>query len=209
MRACYSSKHRKLRSQAWLAASALLLMTELCASRAAAGSDVAEEGRYFLSLRPSIGLGAGDIGFGGRVGAAGEYWFSNTFGAGLAGAAFGQGQIFGPDSSAWAIAPLVAFRDASRGEYFFGEIGAGYARANLRQSSGLCLGLFSECPPQTRIHYSGYMFDIAAGWVAHPGGVLEIGPVARIDVVVDPSGRADNDFIATLNLELGVAFMGR
>lgn len=169
--------------------------------------------KYVLSLRPSVGVGAGQLGGAERVGLAGEYWINDTIGAGLVGAVMQQqtGALIdlGPGtwSAAWVVVPTVALRSAPGPSYFAATLGAGFA-SGTRQAHGgiLC---FTGCGADHRIEYTGYALEASVGWLAHPGrSSFEIGPVVRFDVVGDFAGRKPIDFLATLNLELGFAFLG-
>jgi hypothetical protein len=163
---------------------------------------------YQLSIDPSLGVGGGSPGFGGRLGVSGEYWLSSIAGIGLESALFGQAAIFGDESSAGTIALVGALRTAPRHGYGIFTVGAGYARAKHIDKGGLCIDLFGNCPkPRTR-SYDGYTIGIALGWLAHPGDSwFEIGPVGRVDIVVDPHGRSPADYLITLNLALGYALL--
>jgi hypothetical protein len=164
--------------------------------------DSGEARRYWLSVRPSIGVGAGDVGIAGRFGAASEYWFSDWVGVGLEAGLFGQLTPFGPGFSAGAIAPTLAIRTAAGSEYVMAALGAGYADVSRLTGDG-CRHLIitSDC---RRLRYGGYTLTAAFGYVGHPSrSSFEFGPVARLDAVGDFSDRVPLDYLVTFNIELG------
>jgi hypothetical protein len=171
--------------------------------------DAPERGRYVLTMRPlSIGLGGGNLGFGGRYGGAAEYWVTDDLGFGLDGGASTQIKLFDASSSAVFIGPTLGVRTAPRGGYFIATLGAGYATVSRSIGSGLCFT--DSCAPVQNASYDGYSIRTAVGWLGHPGGQsLELGPVLRLDAVGAFRGEAPTDFLVTLNFELGFALLRR
>jgi hypothetical protein len=179
--------------------------TEQMRIASTAGDD--DRPSYRLSLRPSLGLGAGSRGFGGRFGGTVDYWPGDTIGLGLQAATFGQAEILGEQANATTVALAGHVRSAPRGSYLFLALSAGYARVTRSEDDG-CVELFGTCPEPDVIRYDGYTVGTAVGFLAHPGrSWFEIGPVVQLDVMADPSGRVPADFLVTLNLTLGYALL--
>jgi hypothetical protein len=172
----------------------------------AAQVDSQDQRNDWLSLRPSIGVGRGDLGVGMRLGAVGEYWFSDYVGVGLEAALFGQSTgLFGPSQSATVIVPALALRSNGGSDYLMGTVGAGFANVT-RDDTSHC-GLFytteeDDCGIHRR--YRGYALGASVGYVGHPGrSSFELSPVARLEAVSDFVGDEPLSYLLTFNLEFG------
>jgi hypothetical protein len=148
---------------------------------------------YFLSLRPTLGMGVGSRGIGILAGAAGEFWLNRFVGTGLEGGALAEG-LFGGASANYALLDLAlrTFDDRnSDPSGFLATVGGGYAR--VRQLSN----------PSAPERFDGYCVALGLGWLAHPGrSDFELGPVFRGKLFGDLNGASVNGLV-TLNLELG------
>jgi hypothetical protein len=163
---------------------------------------------YWLSLRPSLGVGEGDVALGMRLGASSEYWFNDYLGVGLQAALFGQssGILATRGQAAGMIAPALALRSSSGSDYLIGTLGAGFANVSLDDASQCSFfyeGADNDC--HMRRDYAGYAASASFGYVGHPGrSSFEIAPVIRFDGVSDLRGREAMNYLVTLNLELGI-----
>lgn len=198
-----------------LVAACGLLLTASTSARAQIGHADAEHidspPSYRFSLRPTIGLGLGSVGAGARVGFGGEYWLSKLAGIGLEASLLGQAAVGlrGENSSATTVALVAAVRDAPRGGHGIFTGALGYARVEHTHGGGFC-GNFGggSCPEATTHRYDGFTIGAAVGWLAHPGDSgFEIGPIFRVDVLLDPSRRSPGPFLLTANLALGYALL--
>ncbi len=197
----------------YLVVAAVVFSPVLFASSSTAEmSEAPEKPVYAWSLRASLGAGGGSLGIGGRAGVASEYWLTDVFSVGGTLTGLGQTSAWilggGTDSSAWVIAPVIGLRSDSMQEYFFGTLGAGYARVTRTELRGFCLDFGGGCPPNQSTGYNGYGISAAFGWLAHPGSSgFEIGPVLRFEAVRDFRHEQPVDSLVTLNIELGLAFL--
>jgi hypothetical protein len=156
---------------------------------------------YRLSARLGGGVGLGRPGISGRVGVSGEYWFSQAMGVGVTASLLRQSQLFGDESASEGAGVLGALRGAAHGHYAYFSLGLGYARVRHKEGSGLCLG--DKCEVRTT-RYGGFHVSSAMGWLAHPsGGAVELGPMLRFDLLVDPRARVTADYAFILGFELG------
>jgi hypothetical protein len=178
--------------------------------------DDTERRVHRLSVRPGVGFGRGNLGFGGRGGVSAEYWLTSSLGVGAVGALLAQSNAgfigsgtqdsVSTQDSASILAPLLALRSTPRDEYFLATLGAGYASVWRTDWSGSCVG---TCPSNSSVHYDGYALDAAAGWLTHPAPAFELGLVGRVDITGGFRDTTPVDYLFTLNLEFGVAWLAR
>lgn len=165
---------------------------------------------YRLSVRTGVGFGRGNLGFGARGGVSAEYWLTRSLGVGVVGALLVQSDApedsASTQDSARILAPLLAVRSAPRDEYFLATLGAGYASVSRTDWSGPCFG---TCPPNPTARYDEVALDAAAGWLTHPAPALELGLIGRVDVTGGFRDATPVDYLFTLNLEFGFAWLAR
>lgn len=171
----------------------------------------ADETPVAASVRASVGVGGGDLGFGGRVALGFEYWLTDAFAAGLVAISAKQtsqsltGLGDHTNGSSFILAPVVGVRSSSSGGHFFGTLGIGYAtvtRTAVRTYFG------SGDLRQTE-DYAGYGFTSALGWLHVTAGGFEIGPVARFEAMDGFHANELGAYLVTLNLEIGAAVRRR
>jgi hypothetical protein len=169
---------------------------------------------YRLSVRTGVGFGRGNLGFGARGGVSAEYWLTRSIGVGVVGALLaesnagflgsGTQDFESTQDSARILAPLLAVRSAPRDEYFLATLGAGYASVSRTEWSGSCFGI---CPPNPTTRYDEVALDAAAGWLTHPAPAFELGLIGRVDVMGGFRDATPVDYLFTLNLEFGFAWL--
>jgi hypothetical protein len=160
---------------------------------------------YRLSARLGGSVGLGRPTIGGRVGVSGEYWFSEAIGMGLTASLLRQTEIFGDKSASQGVGVHGTLRGAGHGHYAYFSLGLGYARVRHEEGHGLCLGDEASCAVRAT-RYGGFHVTSAMGWLAHPfGDQVELGPMLRFDLLVDPQARVKADYAFTVGMELGLA----
>ena len=188
----------------WLALSWLLVGAPSARAQEPGARKSAPPPAYAVSARMGGGVGLGRPALSGRVGVSGEYWFSRTMGVGMTAALLRQSAIFGDESASEGVGVLAALRSADNGHHFYFGLGLGYARVK-HTDSALCLGEPAMCGDRV-LHYNGLYVSSALGWLAHMSdGALEIGPMLRLDLLVDPQARVTADYAVSFGGELGFA----
>lgn len=157
------------------------------------------------SWRAEAGLGI----ISGHLGAEAERWFSDWFGGGVYGTAFGVS--LKSEERAYGGGIHMALRTFARGNTPWLTLGGGIAQVSHtnRPSWGACPLLWDEgggdeseddCAVHTHEGVGAY-FGAGLGWLFHPNfpnDGLELGPVLRLDI-------ANEVPAITLNFALGRA----
>jgi hypothetical protein len=157
-----------------------------------------------VAVRVDGGVGLGSNALAAQASIEAEYWVHPNIAFGLHAGTFNNSGIFGRQDVVYGAGPAVSLRSSASRSYALVTGNAGLAV--LRESNHpLCLHLCWEgpcnsastpCPGAWEKVSHVPNLGLGIGWMAHPG-VLEIGPLVRLDV-------AGSSVIGTLNLVLGL-----